>query len=543
MGQDWNFEDVTAESGMDFSTDGTYVWSGVSVGDFDGDGWEDLFICRDGGEPQRLFRNKGDGTFEEIGASAGLANLGEAIVSSLFFDYNGDGWLDMLFASGFGPDNRAMLFRNRGDGTFEDVEGAANLVPTRRVCSLAAGDYDVDGDIDLYMAINDENAGASQLWRNNGDETFTDVGAQAGILPFENGDLEFSPSFSDINNDGWPDLLIVGDFNTSQIYINNGDGTFRNTRDPEVITDEGGMGSAIGDYDNDGDLDWFVSSIWDDDQNPFKPWGVSSGNRLYRNKGDGSFEDATDDAGVRIGYWGWGSTFGDFNNDGHLDIFHTNGFGHLAGPFFATDPARLFVANGDHSFTERSAELNLVDNGLGHGIAMFDYDHDGDLDLFIANSVGPPRLFRNNLDNGNLSVFVEPLGLVNKEGLGAKVYLHLEGGATQMREIRSGSNFLSENPCLAHFGMGGASEAVVEILWLGGTRTKLFGVKAGERIKMPQLPYSYDDSSVSFYRYYAATKGTLNDLVAEGRLTEKERVRVLTSALKAFLLERYPSAN
>lgn len=542
--QDWHFEEVTDQAGLNFVEGEETLWSGVAAGDYDGDGWIDLFITRNGASPNLLYRNKGDGTFEEVAVAAGLENSGTTAISPLLVDLNGDGGLD-LFVGDFGRTN-AKFFRNRQDGTFEDITGITGFVgPDRQIFSTAAGDYDLDGDLDLYIAMNDPTPILSQFWRNNGDDTFTNVGVEAAILDTPIHLQEFSPTFADVNNDGWPDLLVVADFNNSQIYINQRDGTFLKTTDKAVITDEGGMGSAVGDYDNDGDLDWFVSSIWDPAQNPFSPWGQSSGNRLYRNKGDGTFEDATDEAGVRQGFWGWGSTMSDFNNDGHLDIFHTNGTTHVAGPLFRTDLVRMFVSNGDGTFRERSAELGIVDSGIGYGIAAFDYDNDGDLDLFIANAVEQPRLYRN--EGGNLGNYVKTslkgTG-ANREAIGARLYLHLaDSDMTLMREISCGTNFLSQNPSLVHFGIGEAQGGNLEIVWPGGARTILYDVKAGETIRIPQLPVSYDDPSLSYYQYFFLVKTALQESVDNQSVTQAEARRVRDSALKGFILNRYGSSN
>ena len=192
--------------------------------------------------------------------------------------------------------------------------------------AAAAADYDRDGDLDLFTArwgtldggaeANGAPHPASHLWRNNGDLTFTAIDQMAGLAGLQTfPDNTFTPNFADINGDGWPDLLVVADFGESRVFLNQRDGTFRDAT-TDVISERNGMGAAVGDYDNDGDLDWFVSGISDPNGIPEGNWGAN-GNRLYRNRGDGSFDDATDEAGVREGYWGWGSCFADFDNDGY----------------------------------------------------------------------------------------------------------------------------------------------------------------------------------------------------------------------------------
>ena len=538
--QEWEFVDVTENAGMIFSPGVQTNWTGVAAGDYDGDGWVDLLVTPDSLAPNRLFRNQGDGTFVDVAVEAGVALPGNSARSALFFDYNGDGRLDLIFArSDFIKTPR--LFKNLGNGVFSEVTETTGLSCEWQVFSIAAGDYDLDGDQDLYFAINDLGKNSGHLWRNNGDGSFTNQAAEAGIGASEDFDfnLEFTPSFADVNNDGYPDLLIVSDFNNTQLYINNRDGTFANAT-TDVFTDEGGMGSAIGDYDNDGDLDWFVSSIWDPAQIPEKPWGVSSGNRLYRNNGEGVFEDATDEAGVRVGFWGWGSTFADFNNDGILDLFHTNGFVDPNGPIFQTDPARFFVGSESGVFSERSEAVGLNDTGMGHGVACFDYDHDGDLDLFIANSIEPPRLYRNDGGNALHSIRVRLLSNgANTQGVGARVHaINPATGASQMREVGAGNNFLSQNPGVVHFGIGADASRTVDIVWPGGVRMRFFDVKAGALLKAVRLPVSYDDQELSFYQYFYQINQSLKDYLAGNRLNQAEAQMIRANAIKAFVQNR-----
>src|SRR5581483_11734839 len=277
---------------------------------------------------------------------------------------------------------------------------------------------------------------------------------------------------------------VAADFGASRVLHNRGDGTFDDATDPAVVTDENGMGAAIGDVDEDGDLDWFVSSIWDPSGTAEGNWGVT-GNRLYRNAGDGTFADATDAAGVRIGYWGWGSTFADLDDDGHLDLVHVNGWGPRDIPDsseFHADPARVFVSNGDGTFAETAGALGAADTGLGRGVVALDYDRDGDLDLFYSNNSGLPKLLRNDgAGNGSLAVKLLARG-GNREAIGARVFASA-GGVAQMRELRAGSNFESQDPAEAHFGLGPAADVdELRVAWPGGTETVLGDVAVGRTV-------------------------------------------------------------
>ena len=266
-------------------------------------------------------------------------------------------------------------------------------------------------------------------------------------------EVSFTPIFSDIDGDNDPDILLAGDFGTGQVLRNDGGRRFVDIRDA-IITDENGMGAAVGDYDRDGDMDWFVTSIHD-------PEGRSgegpTGNRLYRNRGDGRFEDATDAAGVRAGGWGWGACFADFDNDGHVDLFHTNGYGVTeAGQYgleedyvrkyagFLDDPSRLFMANGDGSFTERSSELGIRHTGQGRGAVCADYDGDGRIDILIANHAAAPTVYRNVLKTDNRWLAIDLEGRhANPFAVGARVTVHTDRGR-QVQEVRLGSAYLSQ---------------------------------------------------------------------------------------------------
>ncbi|TDI89067.1 MAG: CRTAC1 family protein, partial [Candidatus Dadabacteria bacterium] len=404
----------------------------------------------------------------------------------------GDGFLD-LFIGGISPTG-VSFFLNNGDGTFSNITAGAleTAVLSKNTFSAAFGDYDHDNDLDLFMThwgrrgVLDLGDTSEHLWRNNGDTTFTDVSIASGIASTYQGepDFTFSPTFADINNDGYLDILIAADFLTSEVFINQKNGTFINTTNPNVIIDQNGMGAAVGDYDNDGDLDWFVSSIFlpDDPKERY-------GNRLYRNNGDGTFEDVTVAAGVDHGFWGWGSCMYDFDNDGNLDLLHVNGFGFPpdgdGAPEFFADPTRLFISNGNGTFTERALELGLDDTGQGRGIVCFDYDKDGDIDIFITNNNQSPKLFRNDGGNTNNFLSIKLNGLSpNREGVGSRVTITVNN-QNQIRELRVGSNFVSQNPVRAHFGLGNAELVnLVQVDWADGETTVLQNVSSNQFLEI-----------------------------------------------------------
>ena len=479
------FSEISITAGIDFSHenidgDGILGMSGgVASGDFDGDGWVDLYTLGGDAGSNRLYKNQQDGSFKDVTEFSDLA-LSAKSSGPAFGDFNGDGLLD-LFVGSVGGDS-AKLYLNQGNEKFLDITESSGLnLPGNNFTGTWA-DYDKDGDLDIFIThwTDDKNQYYAYFWRNNGDLTFTDVSFEAGINKLGQQDKTFTPSFADIDNDGWQDLLLVADNNQTRVFHNNGDGSFKDITDQDVITDNSGMGSAIGDYDNDGDLDWFVTAIsYKDDVKHFG-W-LTPGNRFYQNQGDGSFLDKTDEAGVRHGYWGWATCFNDFNNDGYLDLFHVNGmFGDNIEAQFESDPSRLFISNGDGSFTESAEASGIIDNGMGRGIVCFDYDRDGDQDLFIANYGQAPKLYCNH---GNSNSFIN-IRLVekstNQQALGARIYLK-SSSMEQMRELRSGNNYVSQNPVEAHFGL--ANNEIIEqirIVWPDGERTTITQIEADQ---------------------------------------------------------------
>lgn len=455
---------------------------GAAVADVDGDGDVDLFVTRFDA-PDLLFENQGDGTFVDAATAAGLSDFDLQSNGAAFGDIDNDGDADLVVTvlgeSDDPVNDRNFLFINDGSGFFtEDAVARGVAVPTqapadRMTFSVVFGDYDRDGWIDLHVT-EWESGPHSRLLRNLGTAKpgyFTDVTAEAGLDFLEQDG--FASAFADMDGDGWPDLVVAADFGTSRLYWNDGDGTFTDgTAAAGVGTDENGMGSAIGDYDSDGDLDWFVTAIYD----PSDPCGAtacnwgSTGNRLYRNDGGRHFTDQTDAAGVRDGGFGWGAVFFDGDNDGDLDLAMTNGVDFhdvtLDDPFHA-DPMLLFENDGSGGMVDVAAGAGATDTGTGKGLLVFDYDGDGDLDLFVVNNGGSPRLYRNDSVTGNRWLRVEARGSQsNADALGARVEVQAtQGGPIQVREVGVNSHFLGQSEREAHFGVGSGIDQVHRV-WI-----------------------------------------------------------------------------
>lgn len=463
---------------------------GVAVGDYDSDGWPDLYVTRLQA-PDILFRNRGDGTFVNVSAAAGI-DFDAHTNGAVWGDIDNDGDLD-LYVTTIGYD-RYILLINDGGGRFRREGTLRNAALDTRIQHIGTGatfaDYDRDGWLDLYISewrwidfVEDDDAPShARLLRNRGAQApgfFDDVTAAAGVAQSTQetialtGTFGFTPTFADLDNDGWPDLTIAADFRTSKLFWNAGDSTFVDgTVAAGVGTDENGMGSAIGDYDNDGDLDWFVSSVSCGDS----PGDAAqcSGNRLYRNEGGRVFSDQTDSAGVRDGGWGWGSAFFDADNDGDLDLVQVAGMNFPVVVFddeFNDDPTRLWVNDGGGRMREMAGAAGLSNRGGGRGLAVFDYDRDGDLDLFIVNNGTFPRLYRNSGRYGNHWLKLRLIGTRSNRGaVGARVALIGDGGLpTQMRVVDGGAEFQGQSETTVHFGLGPVRRAaMVEIRWPSG---------------------------------------------------------------------------
>lgn len=504
-----SFSDVTAAAGLlaayapgpaDNST--AIMLAGVAVGDYDGDGWEDLYWPGGAGQPSRLYHNDGDGTFTDVAKLAGVA-LQVQTGGPLWLDVDDDGDLDLFLTTvgntvsgtsaieggGGAPaiasggavaqdptpsgleQYRDYLFRNDGDGTFTEIAASANLTRAGRWGSCF-GDVDGDGRLDLVSMswLPGTDTHNAKIFRNLGGTRFRDVTPSAMRDKTMWG---FTPRVVDYDGDGDNDLLLGCDIVTNSLWRNDGGGVFTDVSALAGVDDiENAMGSTVGDVDRDGDLDWFLTAIYADPPLPYDGFG-SSGNRLYLNAGDGTFTDGTDAAGLRDGGWGWAAQFADLDNDTHLDVVHTNGYYREPAEFalleqFESDTLRVFRNAGDGTFSDVAAAVGIDDPHQGRGLVVFDYDHDGALDILTANHDVGLRLYRGDPVGLGRWLWVELRGEANTFGVGAQVRVSAAGMPTQVDVVQCGNAFLSAGPIGLWFGVGGARSVTVDVTWLSG---------------------------------------------------------------------------
>lgn len=487
---------------------------GASVGDFNRDGRQDLFLVTGGDGPDRLYLNQGGGVFREAAEQAGVAAVHRGH-GSVVGDVDKDGWLD-LFVTSLGPmadqwsmPGHHLLWLNQGgrpggllpDGTptFRNVARPARVGATSAEqpsgMGAALGDYDRDGDLDLVVVAWVEWAGGSTLFRNEGIDArtgaprFSNATARARLFGAELHGL--TPHVVDVDGDRWPEVLVAADYRTSRLYRNNGDGTFADvTRAAQVGLDGNGMGSVLADVDNDGLLDWYVTSVWT--TLPIKDV-AGTGNYLYRNLGGGVFDPGPSTRGpVARGGWGWGVVAADLDHDGLVDLVTTNGWrernadGHQE---WLQDATRVFHNRGGGRFRDVAASAGLDHRAEGRGMVRFDYDDDGDQDILIVNSRGVPTLVANTggAAAGNwLRVELRPaLDLpVPADGVGAVVRVNA-GGVTQTRHIETGGGYLGSSELTAHFGLGAAAQvSELRVEWPDGCDTVARGVAVNRRLRL-----------------------------------------------------------
>lgn len=491
------FSNQTAAAGLGFAhfRDELAMPIGCSpaVADYDNDDDIDIFVANSAG-PSALFRNNGNGSFTDVAGSVGLVVSVPSAGGAGWADYDNDGDAD-LFVAAFGG---SRLYRNDGPPayTFTEVTrsaGVADPDATYRTNGVAWGDYDRDGNLDLLVARHlSENDPAAEtvmdfthttrhlsLLRNNGDGSFSDATAALGD-PFDYPSIirgaSFKPAFLDYDNDGDPDIYVVNDLgarNQPNLMLRNdgagGRGGWTFT-DVSQVTRSGlamfGMGLAVGDYDNDGDLDLYITDIGD--------------NELLRNENGGAFTRNQQAAGVGRGEVaggdnvGWGTGFADFDNDGDLDLYAVAGYLDTD-PVPASQPNALFVNRGDGTFSDQSAGCGADDAGTGRGLEIADFNADGRMDLFVCNlgdeagSPGIAGVFNNVTASDGSWLALKLVGSVsNRDGVGARVEV-MAGGVRRIREMGSSQSHMSHSVVPVHFGLGSATRAdSVTIRWPSG---------------------------------------------------------------------------
>ncbi|MFP5226655.1 MAG: FG-GAP-like repeat-containing protein [Acidobacteriota bacterium] len=536
-----------------------YCNNGVAAGDFDGDGFDDLYVCQPAGLPNRLYRNRGDGTFEDVTAKAGVGVL-DNTACALFVDFENRGLQDLLVVCGTGP----LLYVNRGDGTFALQRDAFRFARAAEgtFTHAAAADYDGDGRLDLYLCTYQYYLGLDQyhypvpyydarngppncLFHNEGGHQFVETTEKAG-LHVQNNRYSFACAWGQTGATGRPDLFIANDFGSSQLYRNNGDGTFTDVSKAAHVEEVGaGMSCCWQDFDNDGRQDIYIPSMWEAagqrvaEQKQFHADAPESiralyqrharGNALYRNRGDGTFENVGQKAGVEMGRWSWSSDFWDFDHDGFADLYVTNGYisgedrNDLASFFWrqvvANSPedatastayerawnainelirsdrtwhgyARnvMFANNGDGTFAEISGPAGLDIPLDCRSFALADLDHDGRLEIVLKSRNAPQlRILHNAMRSIGDAISIRLRGTKsNRDAVGAAVTLEC-GSLRQTRFLQAGSGFLAQHGKELFFGLGatqGMARATVR--WPNGQEEHFERLPRNHRIEIEE---------------------------------------------------------
>ena len=517
------FFNVALEAGVQFrhvngATPEKYMpetmGSGSLFFDYDDDGWIDIFLINSGSlvDPMiaatahhALYHNNGDGSFRNVTKQARLDQNGRGYgMGACAADYDNDGHVD-LYVTNFGPN---LLYRNNGDGKFSDVTKEAGVGSSSWSSSCAFADIDKDGDVDLFVVnyvdfavANNKYCGShvkglrsychpnvyrglpNVLYRNNGNRTFTEITKEAGVYTLAGKGL--GVAFGDYDNDGWPDIYVANDSVLNFLYHNQGNGTFLEVGlSAGVAVDENGlaeagMGTDWGDFDNDGLLDLYVTNL------------NLEMHTLHRNNGSGLFSDATLLTGIgepSLPFVGFGTAFLDYDNDGSLDVVSANGhiLDNVSMSSEITTYAQrklLFHNSGNATFKEvgLSAGPGFALEKVGRGLAVGDTDNDGDLDLLINNCNQTADLLLNAGGTRNNWLVVKTVGAQsNRDGIGTRVVLKA-GERTQIREVKAGSSYQSQNDLRVHFGLSKASRVDrLELRWPSGTVDVLENIKVNQ---------------------------------------------------------------
>jgi hypothetical protein len=488
----------------------------AAAGDYDGDGFDDLFVTdSDNGRTSHLLHNNGNMTFTDVTAQAGVGGGNDPltiVADALWFDYDNDGRQDLLVAR-FGT---PLLYHNEGGGKFKDVSKASGISRFGNTIAVITFDYDNDGFLDLmfgnyFKSVNllegkDDhvlpndldnaiNGGGVTLWRNNGKGAFTDVTDKAGFGKHTGWTLDLG--HADFNNDGLQDIYMACDYGTDRIFFNNGDGTFRDATEKAIgIDTRKGMNVDVADYDNDGWLDIYVTNITDE--------YMKECNMLWHNNHDGTFTDVSKETNTCATLWGWSAKFGDFDNDGWPDLFVTNGlrsgskenyipvlvdlitrpgvdftdvklWPNIGDMTWSGYQKKKFLHNlGGETFKEISAQAGVDNDMDGRGLAIADYDRDGKLDIYQTNADQNSLLYHNVSTGTGNWVQIDLQGTKsNRDGIGARITV-TAGNRSQISEVNGGNGYSGQSSRRAHFGIGKATKIdEISVKWPSGMTTKV----------------------------------------------------------------------
>ncbi len=463
--------------------------NGVALADYDRDGDIDVyFVSKDSYDPNdsgtwnRLYENRGNGIFAIVSGDSLLAGRDSSLSESpmghkmgaSWGDYNNDGWPD-LYLTHLGPN---QLLKNNGDGTFSDITPIAGIAGGASQLSSSSlwWDFDLDGDLDLYVSNYEDFAGGERnienlLFENLGNDEFQEIGAANGL---NDAGMTWTTVAIDANHDGFLDLYLANDFGRNKLYINNGDRTFTEETAAYGLEDEfHGMGIAIADCDANGFLDIYLTNITETgDDREINP--------LFLNTGESSFLHRSQELAVDLAGWGWGTSFFDLENDGDEDLFIATGY---FDPDYENVLFRNDLESGQMVFTDVSQEYNLDDKRTARGLGVFDFDKDGDEDILVSNFSDPPSLFENPLHGSSwLSINLEGVES-NRDGFGAVVTVGV--GEKSYKKYHHGAQFLGQNILPVHFGLARA-EVVdgITIVWPGGIVDEIGSLPANQSIKI-----------------------------------------------------------
>jgi hypothetical protein len=521
------FEDIAAKAGVkvahhtrNFGGAGgdvlrmfTSGGAAAAVGDYDNDGFDDLFVTdSDDKTTSHLYHNNHNLTFTDVTSKAGVGggNDPKSIVAdAVWFDYDNDGWRDLVVIR-FGT---PILYHNEKNGTFKNVSAQSGMTKFGNTIAAVAFDYDNDGKLDLllgnyfkpvnlldladpHVLPNDLdqaiNGGGVTLWHNLGSGRFEDTTKKAGFGSHTGWTLDIG--HGDFNNDGLQDVYLACDYGTDRIFFNNGDGTFRETTEKSIgIDTKKGMNVDVGDYDNDGWLDIYVTNITDE--------YMKECNMLWHNNADGTFTDVSRETNTCETLWGWAAKFGDYDNDGLLDLFvvdglrsgnkdnyipvlvdmitkpgvdftDVNNWPHIGEMTWSGYQKKKFFRNLDgHSFKEMAASAGVDNDKDGRGLAVGDFDNDGKLEFFQANANQDPMLYHNTTSGSGHWIELKLVGTKsNRDAIGARVSVKA-GMKSMIREVDGGNGYAGQSSQRVHFGLGTETRiAPVHIRWPSGAQ-------------------------------------------------------------------------